>query len=822
MSGAPPRSGTSPLRALSSLSFAVQSAFDTRVLVTAVAEHVIELAGADAFVLLLLDYESADLEGEVFERGQRGAVAHVRIQPKPEGFLARVLHRETLVVDGAGESADAPRAEPDPIPWRDSPPETRIGVPILIGTSLLGVALLGFRRKVTVTDRRRRALHYLADQIGLAVDRIRTRAQLETRLKQLDEAKAQLRRIDDAKSDLISIVSHELRTPLTAIKAYTETLLDNVGRPSFAMQENFLGIINEECDRLARMVNDVLDLSRMDSGRRRLKSEPLSLARVMQDVRPTVNPALREKRLDLRVDIPESLAPVEADPDLLKQVFVNLIHNAAKFSRAGSEIEVAAEADGERVRISVQDHGVGIPEDKIGRVFDRFYRVEGEGPDRAGGTGLGLAIVKSVVELHGGTIRVDSMVGRGSRFVVDLPIEQRGFRVLIQSLTPFFEQPERQALLHHCVEMIAEVMDARLVSIMFYTPDGSELVIQAAHGLDAETVARTRVRSGDSIAGWVAQTSESLLVDDIETDRRFRKMNHPQYETKSLLCVPLRVADETVGVINVNNKKAGAAFDRDDLSLLTAVAKRVGTALDRIRAAGQSADVGAADGTVQAIIRARRSHLLPSTKRAFKLATELGRRLGLDGEDLEVLGFVARVHDIGMLTVGEDLLHSTRRWTQGERREVEAHPQAGVQLLRPIEFASKVNEIILGHHEHWDGRGYPRGLSREQIPLPARVLAVVDAFEAMTTGRPYRDPDSEEEAAAELARCAGTQFDPRVVAEFLGLLADRSGSTEAPAPGPAAAPVATPATAAAPGSKRAPAGKRNGPLVTGWKRDSVH
>src|SRR6185503_19540503 len=153
-----------------------------------------------------------------------------------------------------------------------------------------------------------------------------------------------------------------------------------------------------------------------------------------------------------------------------------------------------------------------------------------------------------------------------------------------------------------------------------------------------------------------------------ETDRRFRKMNHPQYETKSLLCVPLKVADETVGVINVNNKMAGAAFDLDDLNLLSAVTRRVGMALDRVRATGQPADLDATDGTVQAIIRARRSELLPSTKRAFKLATQLGRRLELEPEDLEVLGFVARVHDIGMLTVGEDLLHSTRRWSQGEHR----------------------------------------------------------------------------------------------------------------------------------------------------------
>jgi signal transduction histidine kinase len=115
------------------------------------------------------------------------------------------------------------------------------------------------------------------------------------------------------------------------------------------MQENFLGIINEECDRLARMVNDVLDLSRMDSGRRRLKTEPVSLARLVRDVQPTVEPALREKRLELRSAVSETLPAVEADPDLLKQVLVNLIHNAAKFSREDSEIEVAADIEGDRV-----------------------------------------------------------------------------------------------------------------------------------------------------------------------------------------------------------------------------------------------------------------------------------------------------------------------------------------------------------------------------------------------------------------------------------------------------------------------------------------
>src|SRR5262249_42948136 len=154
-----------------------------------------------------------------------------RLIPDSESFLGRVLRRETLVVEATLA---------DEVGWAGGIPETLIGVPIVIGTSLLGVAVIGYGRRITVTNRRRRALRCRADQIGLAVDRIRTRQDLDAARRQAEEAAIAVRRVDEAKSDLISIVSHELRTPLTSIKAYTETLLDNLESPSFTMQEKFL------------------------------------------------------------------------------------------------------------------------------------------------------------------------------------------------------------------------------------------------------------------------------------------------------------------------------------------------------------------------------------------------------------------------------------------------------------------------------------------------------------------------------------------------------------------------------------------------------
>jgi len=767
------------LPGLSSLSFAVQSAFDAPGLVAAVAQHVLELARADNFALLLLDYETGELQGDHFDRGEHTPRGSCRVTPRPGSFLAQVLRRETIIIEDAGSMDEAD--------WRElrgdaHPPAAVVGVPIIVGTSLLGVALLGFNRPLRANARRRRALLFLADLIGLAVDRIRTHAELEQKTVRLEEASASLRRIDEMKSELISVVSHELRTPLTSIKAYTETLIDNVKNPSFVLHEKFLGIINEECDRLTRIVNDVLDLSRMDSGRRRLKSEMVDLSQLLDEVLPTVDPQLLARSLSVARSFAPDLPSIEADPDLLKQVLVNLINNAAKFSRESTPITIHAMPVGERMKIVVEDHGMGIPPDKLARVFERFYRVEEGGAERVGGSGLGLAIVKSVVELHGGTIRVESELGQGSRFVFELPLIQRGFRNLMRSLEPFFETPELRTILSSAVEMVAEVMEARNVSIMFFNEDGTELMIRAAHGLDPDMVARARVKTGASIAGWVAQTCENLLVNDIENDRRFRKLNHPQYETKSLLCVPLRISGEVVGVVNVSSKSTGLPFDQDDLNLLVAISKRVGTALERVRSAGVSGDVYATLNTIRTVIRAKRSYALWSSRRAFKLATDLGRKLGLPDDDLEVLGYVARVHDVGMLAVGEDLILSSRRFTEQERGQLEVHPRDGVRLLQPIEFASRVNEIILSHHEHWDGHGYPRGLTGEEIPLAARILALVDAFEAMTLGRPYRDSVPEAEALAEIRRCSGSQFDPRVVELFEQIMARRGADRGTQAP----------------------------------------
>jgi HD-GYP domain-containing protein (c-di-GMP phosphodiesterase class II) len=159
-------------------------------------------------------------------------------------------------------------------------------------------------------------------------------------------------------------------------------------------------------------------------------------------------------------------------------------------------------------------------------------------------------------------------------------------------------------------------------------------------------------------------------------------------------------------------------------------------------------------------------------EKIVSLAVKAARRMGLSEKEVKVVQYVASVHDIGMTTVSDDILNKTFNLTPDEIKKIQSHPKTGKELMRPLEFVELVSNIILYHHERVDGMGYPVGLKGDQIPIGARILAVIDAFQSMTTDRPYRRPLDVAEAVEELVSCAGRQFDPEVVDRFIDVLAD--------------------------------------------------
>lgn len=233
-----------------------------------------------------------------------------------------------------------------------------------------------------------------------------------------------LRQLDALKSDFVSRVSHELRTPLSIIKSYTEALRDRVADADRDTRREFLDTVNAETDRLSELVSDLLDISRIESGTFETDWELVSLPDALAEV-----VALMEKRCADHViinRIPPDLPMILGDRDRLIQVFVNLIDNALKFSPEGGRVVIRADAASERVECSVSDGGIGIAEEDMERIFDKFYRVDHNGRYEIPGTGLGLPIVKHIVESHNGSIFVESRPGRGSMFTVRLPLQGGG------------------------------------------------------------------------------------------------------------------------------------------------------------------------------------------------------------------------------------------------------------------------------------------------------------------------------------------------------------------------------------------------------------
>jgi two-component system phosphate regulon sensor histidine kinase PhoR len=229
----------------------------------------------------------------------------------------------------------------------------------------------------------------------------------------------ELRRLETVRQDFISNISHELRTPIASVKALAETLSEGaIEDPSIA--KDFLNRINAEADKLAQMVQELGDLSRIESGESPLVKKPLNIAQPIEHAIERLRTQAERSGLVLETNIPSGLPQVLADESRVEQVLVNIIHNAIKFTPAGGRIKVSAEVKENNLVVSVADTGIGIPADDLPRIFERFYKAD---KSRAsGGTGLGLAIAKHIVEAHGGRIWAESVEGKGSTFKFALPL----------------------------------------------------------------------------------------------------------------------------------------------------------------------------------------------------------------------------------------------------------------------------------------------------------------------------------------------------------------------------------------------------------------
>jgi signal transduction histidine kinase len=268
-----------------------------------------------------------------------------------------------------------------------------------------------------VGDRTKDLSDASAASLNLLEDIQEEKEKVEKYSKDLEEA---LR----IKADFTSMVSHELRTPLTAIKEGIALVIDGTTGELNKDQKEFLGIAKRNVDRLARLINDVLDLQKLESGKLTFMLAPEDINGLVHEAYDTMITIAKNKALDIELKLAEGLPNIVFDRDKITQVLTNLVNNAIKFTDAG-KITITTENKGNVIQVSVKDSGPGIKEEDIPKLFRHFEQLEKGTERRTGGTGLGLAISKEIVEMHGGKIWAESVYGQGATFIFNLPIVER-------------------------------------------------------------------------------------------------------------------------------------------------------------------------------------------------------------------------------------------------------------------------------------------------------------------------------------------------------------------------------------------------------------
>jgi len=290
--------------------------------------------------------------------------------------------------------------------------------PLQAKNELLGLICLLYSQNETVVESTVSTLRALCDQVALVVRNIQYNEELAHKNDELTH-------LDQLKSDFMATMSHELRSPLTSIIGYSDMLLSGMTGELNEKQSAFVNSILKGGESLLNLINDVLDLTKIEAGRLELNRESVDLRAALLGVLPVVKPRAQDKRIRISTFLPTDLPLVSADPGKLNQILLNLLTNGVKYSHENGSVSVEARTTGELVEIWINDAGIGIAKEDQGKVFQRFTQIDSSATRSQGGTGLGLAIVKELVELHGGTIRLQSKLGKGSSFIFTMPISTK-------------------------------------------------------------------------------------------------------------------------------------------------------------------------------------------------------------------------------------------------------------------------------------------------------------------------------------------------------------------------------------------------------------
>lgn len=614
--------------------------------------------------------------------------------------------------------------------------------PIVSKNRLLGVLNASDRRDATpFTDDEFALLQIIAHQAAISIDNVFLLTRLRGKASELEEMNRKLMDSDVVKTEFLTRISHELRTPLNSIKGSVYHL-DNSEKLSRSEQKEFYSIISKETDKLTTIVENQLDFLKFEDETRDMKKSVINLADILREVSDSklLSTLFARKNLVLDVRIGKGVSDIVGDKIKTVQLFFNLIEGMVSYLERGGAVKISV-TENHFVQADITVNAK-LPDDILS-VFSRPGQpFQEEGRDEK----VKIYLARKVAENHGWNLAVKN---DEISYTVCLTIPKSNRQKLDAAIGKSIDL---------FLEFISELLGLDICSIMLSDEHTGELRIQSAMGLTDDIIKRTRIQPGDQICGWVAMEGKPLLIDDIENDPRFGKRSVSQYNTKSLLSVPLKVRDRVVGVLNLNNKKTAEPFTDQDLQLATMLGTRVSGLIEKL-----NADVCWESGFRE--FTASFDNLLNAGKKYHKkmslfrnLVRGIMDKLEATEEEKNLALYVSTLYDLGLMLMDETVLHK-KKPDPAEIASLKIHPFTTVELLNSFEFSQEVKQAILHHHERYDGKGYPDGLKGDRIPLISRVIAAVDSYYSLVSKRPHQ----QNYAFQVILNGSGSCYDPLVV-----------------------------------------------------------
>jgi putative nucleotidyltransferase with HDIG domain len=323
------------------------------------------------------------------------------------------------------------------------------------------------------------------------------------------------------------------------------------------------------------------------------------------------------------------------------------------------------------------------------------------------------------------------------------------------------------------VKITTETLNAQIGYIILTNKEESILKVTTllGHDVTLSPEGTELPMKPSNVSTWVIKNRKPILIADINEAPEFDRISSMGYERKTLICAPLMTKDEIIGTITVVNKRDNSVYTNEELELLNTIAAQASIAIKNAKLYDEQQKIYM--NTIHALvsaIEASDSYTRGHSERVTRYSMELARKLDLPKDRMKVIERAAILHDIGKIGIDMNLLHKTDKLTPADVFDLQQHPVIGMKILEPIEFLHDVRICIGQHHERYDGQGYPYNVPADRLLVESRILAIADAFDAMTSDRPYRKALPASKAMQELIDNAGGQFDPELVPKFIELL----------------------------------------------------